>query len=182
MYEPQEDSIMLTDALKEYLSKNKANICLDMGTGTGIQGLTMSAYCKKVICCDINKDSVTYVYDLVKSDSKFKVIESDLFSNLQNYNEKFDVIAFNPPYLPREKEEKEDIELTSGESGLNVIIRFIFESKKYLNEKGKLFFVVSSLTDVNFLNKHLEKQGFKFKVVKSSHFFFEELMVYEAWL
>ena len=182
MYEPQEDSIMLSEALKEHLQKKRAKTCLDMGTGTGVQGLAMSNFCDKVICTDINKEAVTYAYNLFKKDSKYKVIESDLFKNLESFQKKFDVIAFNPPYLPKENFEDEDLELTSGTEGMDTTIRFVTEGKKYLNKNGRLFFVVSSLSNTELLHKVLKQQGYKHKVVKQKHFFFEDVMIYEAWL
>ena len=177
MYEPQEDSLMLSEALKEFLKNQKCKKCLDMGTGTGVQGLVMKDYCEEVVCADINPDAVAHVSSL--KEPLFKVVETDLFNNVEGV---FDLIAFNPPYLPREEDEEDDKDLTGGTTGLSVVSRFVKESKDYLSKGGKLFFVVSSLSDVASLNELLREEGFEFKVVKREKFFFEELMIYEAHL
>ena len=181
MYEPQEDSFLLRDVVVDFLSENPVSHGLDMGTGSGILGLAMKPFCDLVVCVDVNQDVVSFVSDLVKDKPGFLVVESDLFSNLGSFKKKFDVIVFNPPYLPREEFEVDDLELTSGESGLDITFRFVSDSRAFLKKSGKLFFVVSSLVDVNSLNDFLFGNGFGFRVVKKESFFFEEIMVYEAW-
>jgi HemK-related putative methylase len=185
MYEPQEDSLMLKDAIETFLKKNKQDTCIDMGTGTGFQGEIMSHYCTRVICTDINPEAISFVKDTLKKENKdkFEVIQSDLFENINSsLKGKVGLIAFNPPYLPREEDEEEDDELTSGTSGMDVTLRFIKESKPFLKKRGRLFFVVSSHSDVKLVNSILEKEGFRFEVIKKEHFFFEDIMIYEAWM
>jgi len=187
MYEPEEDSIMLKERILFYLEKKhkkkKAELGIDLGTGSGIQGLTMEPYCEKIICSDINPESIKVVKEIVKNNSKYKLIESDLYEKYEKkYQGKADIIVFNPPYLPREKEEKDDVELTSGEEGIDITTKFIKESKKYLKKTGKLFFVVSSLANTNSINNVLKSEGYKHKIVKKKHFFFEDIMIYEAGL
>lgn len=181
MYEPQEDSYMLREVLVNFLQNNPQSICLDMGTGSGIQGVAMIPYSSKVIFVDINPEVIEYVKQIVKENDKYEYVVSDLFENIDlKYKGKIDVIAFNPPYLPREEDELEDIELTSGESGLEVIEKFITTSKLFLSTKGKLFFVASSLTDIELLESVLKREGFTYRVVMKKHFFFEDLLIYEA--
>lgn len=188
MYEPEDDSLMLSDVLKCFFEKNKSekfDLCIDMGCGTGIQGFVMEPFCSNVLFVDINQESVDYVSNLVKGkfDDKCLVVKSDLFESVPDkFKGQVDVIVFNPPYLPREEHEVDDVELTGGVSGVDVTSKFIVESKSFLKKSGRLFFVVSSLSDVSFLNSLLKREGFSFDVVKSDHFFFEDIMVYEAWL
>ena len=183
MYEPQEDSFMLMKAVEDYLKKKNLKICADIGTGTGIQGIAMAPYCQEVICSDINIDAVNFVQEKVSNKDNITVLESDLFKSYdEKYKGKLDLIAFNPPYLPKESDEADDIELTGGESGLEVTEQFIIGSREFLSDIGKLFFVVSSLSDVEYLNKLLEREGFSFKIVDKKHFFFEDILIYEAQL
>jgi release factor glutamine methyltransferase len=145
----------------------------------------MEPFCKKVLFVDINSESVDCVSNLIKDkcEDKCFVVESDLFSGVPaKFKGGDDVIVFNPPYLPREKSEVDDVELTSGVSGIDVTSKFICSSKPFLKKNGRLFFVVSSLSDVSSLNSLLKREGFSFDVAKSDHFFFEDIMIYEAWL
>jgi len=54
VYEPKEDSQLLADNLQV---KN-GDIVLDMGCGSGIQGITASLKAKKVLSVDINPAAV----------------------------------------------------------------------------------------------------------------------------
>ncbi len=183
MYEPQEDSLMLSEALRAYLVNKTFDLGFDVGCGTGIQGFVMEPFCEKVVFVDINRESVDYVSNLIKGKDKFFVFESDLFMSVPSkFKGSADVIVFNPPYLPRESDEDDDVELTGGVSGIDVTTRFIVESKSFLKKDGRLFFVVSSLSDISSLNLLMKREGFSFNIVKSEHFFFEDIMIYEAWL
>lgn len=181
MYESEEDSFLLRDCVVDFLSDKSLNSCLDMGCGSGIQGLAMVDFSKSVVCVDINPDSVSYVKSLVKNNDKFSVFVSDLFSSISK-DFLFDLIVFNPPYLPKEVDEVDDLELTSGVSGLETTLRFLKDSKSFLARDGRVFFVASSLSSPSFLNSFLEKEGYSFRVVKKKHFFFEDILIYEAWL
>ena len=91
IYEPSEDSYLLA----KYVDKFSKGKVLDLGTGSGIQAETALKHTKEVLATDISKEAVKFVK---KKGIKARI--SDLFSNI---NEKFDLIIFNPPYLPREK-------------------------------------------------------------------------------
>lgn len=182
MYEPQEDSLMLKNAIQEHLKRNPAELCIDMGTGTGIQGLAMENFCKKIICADFNQEAVEFVSSIVGKKDDFLVLHSNLFSNLQEFKGKADLISFNPPYLPKEESEIDDMDLTSGTTGIDITLRFLKDSKEFLSEKGKIFFVASSLSNIVEMEAFLSKQGFLFRKVKKERFFFEEILIYEAWL
>src|SRR3989344_8622037 len=93
IYEPHEDSFLLVKQIKK-LSKDKK--VLDMGTGFGILAETaLKSGARDVLAVDINEGVVSYV---MSKGIKAKI--SNLFSNV---NEKFDLIVFNPPYLPEDE-------------------------------------------------------------------------------
>jgi len=102
MYNPEEDSYLLSEAIEKHLSNlNNKNIkTLDLGTGSGIQAETMSHFIEKknILCSDIDDFSLNHV-----KNKGFKVLTSNLFSKIQG---KFDLITFNPPYLPENKHDK----------------------------------------------------------------------------
>ena len=181
MYEPQEDSQMLREVVEAFLKKNPKRICADIGTGTGYQGIAMKPYCDLVLCSDINEDAINCTINAIGKNPEFKVFKSDLFKSYKReWEKKIDVIAFNPPYLPKEAEELDDIELTSGDEGVDVTIRFIEESAKFLSEDGCVFFVASSLSNLNKIHAKLKEKKFSFKIALKKHFFFEDILIYEA--
>lgn len=185
MYEPAEDSFLLKEAIiefcknkKEINSKSsKLNFALDMGTGSGILAQELANHFEKVIAVDINEETIKQIKEENKLNKKIILIQSDLFENVPK--QKFDLITFNPPYLPNEDgEEYEDEELTSGISGLNTTIEFLKQAKEFLNENGMILFIASSLAKINVLESEMKKLNYEFKQIKKQHIFFEDIIVY----
>jgi len=163
IYMPEEDSFLLAKFVREY-AKGKV---LDMGVGSGI---LMEAALEKnsnVKGVDIDKEAVEYC-----KKKKLDVSYSDLFSNVK---EKFDLIIFNPPYLP--EDEIKDKDLIGGKKGYELIERFFLEVDKYLNENGKILILFSSLTNKEKVDEIIKKK-FKFKLLKEESYFFEKLYIY----
>ncbi|MFH1823361.1 MAG: HemK2/MTQ2 family protein methyltransferase [archaeon] len=156
MYEPREDSFLLQSVVKKY-AKGKV---LDMGTGSGIIADEVKKYTSDVLAVDIDEECV--------KKSKEKAVVSDLFSNIK---EKFDVIFFNPPYLPSE------IKYPDLDAGKNceVVNKFLEDAKNHLNKNGKIIILVSSLTKVDL-------SDYKNKIIAKKKLPFEELFVFELSL
>ena len=174
IYQPAEDSYFLSEVLTNYLSgKSKQIRILDMGSGSGIQAQA----CKQlgfnnILTADINKEAVE---NLKKQG--FKSIHSDLFLNI-NKKEKFDLIIFNPPYLPEHKYDQEK-DTTGGKKGFETIIKFLKQAKKYLNKNGDILLLFSSFSQLKIIIEKAESLGYKLKELSSKKLFFEELYVYE---
>ncbi len=168
IYEPRDDSRMLENQVKIF-AKGKV---LDMGTGCGIQALAALEKTNYVEACDINEEAV----EVVKSKG-VNAYKSDLFENVKG---KFDVIIFNSPYLPLDKDEDEESRVitTGGQNGYEIIERFLKEAKNYLNENGIILLVFSTLTgDVD---KILEETGYCYEKLDEKKVFFESLYVYKV--
>ena len=176
IYEPAEDSHLLEESLKEYLkNKDKKIKIIDMGTGSGIQAKT----CKElgfesILAVDINKVAVK---ELKKQ--KINSIHSNLFLNIDK-KEKFDLIIFNPPYLPEDKLEPNDSKpnTTAGKYGYELIIKFLKQAKNYLNKNGNILLLFSSLSKPNIIKRKAKELGYKLKLLKGQKIFFEELYIY----
>ena len=175
IYQPAEDSYLLSETIKKYLKKieNKHIKILDMGSGSGIQAQT----CRKlgfsnILTADINKEAIK---NLKKQG--FNSIHSDLFSNI-NKKEKFDLIVFNPPYLPEHKYDKEK-DTTGGKKGFETILNFLKQAKNYLNKNGNILLLFSSFSQPKIIIEKAESLGYKTKELSGKKLFFEELFVYE---
>tara|TARA_Y100000310_G_scaffold270603_1_gene284572 strand:+ start:9128 stop:9679 length:552 start_codon:yes stop_codon:yes gene_type:complete len=177
IYEPAEDSYLLEGVVRDYLKDKDNNIkILDMGSGSGIQAIN----CKNlgfenILCCDINPKAVEYL------DGKgLNVVKSDLFSNIEK-DKRFDLILFNAPYLPKDKREPGDsqISTTAGDKGYEIIIKFLKQAKGFLSEKGTVLLLFSSLSNPETILKNAEEKGYKYNKLKSLKLDFEELYVYE---
>lgn len=218
IYQPAEDSYLMSETLKKYLinlikknnkygndnqqdnkvEKNRSHInhqkpqlnnlnindktnikeikILDMGSGSGIQAET----CKEsglnnILTADINQDAVKFL-----KSKGFNAIKSNLFSNLYKKN-KFDIIIFNPPYLPESRYDKEK-DTTAGKKGYEIIIKFLKQAKSHLEKDGKIFLLVSSLSKSSIIKKQAKKFGYQIKLLNQTNLFFEKLLVYELTL
>lgn len=178
IYEPAEDSFLLSDSVKEYLesSANKQIRILDMGTGSGIQAkICKNLGFKNILAVDINQQAVK---ELKKQ--KIKAIYSNLFSKI-NKKDKFDLIIFNPPYLPEDKAEPKDsiVETTAGKQGYELIIQFLKQAKSHLKKNGRILLLFSSLSKPDVIKKQTKALGYSLKQVNKKKLFFEELYVYK---
>ncbi|MEN9625822.1 MAG: hypothetical protein RL557_150 [archaeon] len=181
IYQPSDDSYLLQEVLKKYLKKikNKKIDILDMGSGSGILMQTCKENnFKNITAVDINKEAVTHLQK-----QKIKAIHSDLFSNSKLKNKKFDLIIFNPPYLPEDKREPQDSKLqtTAGKKGYEIIIKFLEQAKIHLQKKGKILLLFSSLSKPHIVLKKAREMKYQYELQASKKLFFEELFVYEFW-
>ena len=117
-----------------------------MGTGAGILALEAAKHAEEIVAVDINSEAVEQVKKT--KNKKIKAIQSDLFDNIDG---KFDLIIFNPPYLPDDPEVK-DIALDGGPEGYEFIERFLKKTKPYLKEDGKILLLY--LEEVLFCQHH----------------------------
>ena len=142
IYQPAEDSYLMSRILKEQLpdllEKNPELKFLRNRSWFReyiFKQLIASGIKKEnIFSSDINQDSVSHCNIL-----GFNCVYSDLFENIKG---KFDLIIFNPPYLPEDSEEPEDSEIatTGGVKGNEIILRFLKEAKEYIEERWKNIF------------------------------------------
>ena len=182
IYQPAEDSYLLQETLKEFLkTKNHNSIqILDMGSGSGIQVET----CKKlgfnnILTTDIKSMAISHLKKL-----GFKSRETNLFSNIKK-SEKFDLIIFNPPYLPEDKREPKDSRLatTAGKKGYEIIIKFLKQATNHLKtKKSSILLLFSSLSKPKIILKQAKDLGYDYDLLNNQKLFFEELFVYEFFM
>jgi len=178
IYSPSDDSYLLQEQVKSYLSKikDKSISLLDMGSGSGIQAKTcIDAGFNNILASDIDKEVVNNL-----KDKGFNSVQSDLFSNIP-VKDKFGLIIFNPPYLPEDKQEpKESRKATTGGSrGDEIILKFLKQAKLHLNENSKILLLLSSLTPKERIISLIKKLNLKYKQLSSKKIFFEELYVWQ---
>jgi len=178
VYPPGDDSFMLAEVVHEEIGEKER--VLDLGTGTGIIALTAAKKGASVTALDINEDALSCARQNARVNSlHLKLLHSDLF---QKVGENFDVIVFNPPYLPREEEPRDWLTVSwdGGRDGREVVDRFLEESADYLTSGGRLYFVQSSLNSMEKSINTLKRRGYHPRVVVQKNFFFEKLYVIEA--
>ncbi len=167
MYSPREDSYFFSECLTKFVRKQNLQKVLEVGCGSGIQLQTLEKIGIKkqdISGTDIDKSSFNYCTKL-----GFNLIYSNLFENIKG---KYDVIVFNPPYLPESKFDKHK-DTTGGKKGNEIINEFLKQAKNYLTKEGKIIILTSSFT------KGVNWGDYKKKLLGKKKLFFEQLYVWE---
>jgi release factor glutamine methyltransferase len=176
IYEPAEDSFLLQKHVRQFAQGR----VLDMGTGSGIQAIEAmkSPAVREVIAVDINPIAIEKLDAIIdeKKLRKIKPILSDLFENVTG---SFNLIIFNPPYLPQDKG-VEDYALYGGKKGWEISERFFNGVAKYLSAQGSILFLFSTLTNKEKIEEIISLSLFEFKLIDSLKISFEELYVYQV--
>ena len=171
IYLPAEDSYLLEEQVKKYAKNKKV---LDIGSGSGIlTEAALKAGASSVLASDINEG----VIKLLKSKS-IPAIKSNLFDKIK---EKFDLIIFNPPYLPQDKkEDKESAKATTGgKRGDEIILKFLKQAKSHLNKNGIMLIILSSLTPKERILSLLNSLKLKKQIIAEKKLFMEALEVWK---
>ncbi len=181
VYTPSDDTFLLA----ENLQIKKDQKVLEIGTGSGLVSMYANLLTNNVIATDINYNALELAEKNFKLNNinNIKLKFGDLFEPVKN--EKFDVILFNTPYLPTDLEDiiEDDLNYAfdGGADGRKVINRFLNEAPNHLNDKGIIQMIQSSLSDTKQTLDKLDKLGFISEVAKSERFFFEEIVLINAY-
>jgi len=177
IYQPEEDSYLLSRVLEEeiprILIQNPNLTLLEIGCGSGAQLVKaeqLGVKRKNIFACDINEKAVHLC-----ENKGFNCTLSNLFENISG---KYDLIIFNPPYLPRDKRETKESQLatTGGKFGSEIINKFLKQAKDYIKPTTKIFLITSSLT------KQVNFESYKKEIVGKKKIFFEELIAWKLQL
>ena len=177
VYPPSEDTFLLADVVDDL---GRAGVLagkrfLDMGCGTGYVGITAALWGADVVFADVNQRAVqNALYNAKMNGIEAEGIVSDLFERVDGV---FDVIAFNPPYIPVEGE---DPAWSGGREGVEVALRFVRDAPTHLSQDGFILLLLSTLGDVGSVIHEAERAGVCMRTLASRRLFFEELLVLEG--
>lgn len=174
VYQPAEDSRLLLEAVEGDIEASDR--ILDVGTGSGFVGAELATRTgASVLGVDVNPLACRQA-----SERGLPVVRANLVDAFAD--RAFDVVAFNPPYLPAvEEARREDwmeVAITGGETGRTVIEPFLETVGRVLAEGGTVYLLASSLSDLDAVNGAARQAGFAVEEVASESFPFEKLVVY----
>ena len=139
VYSPEADTVLLLEAARAEVQSGDR--VLEVGTGSGLIAAEIGRIAR-VVATDINPHAV-----ISARKDGVDVVRTDLFAGIRG---PFDLILFNPPYLPTQPEERKDdwLEhaLDGGVSGRAVIERFARHVGDILVPDGRILLLISSLT------------------------------------
>lgn len=153
---PRNETEELINYCLEYIKKNnyKKIKILEIGTGSGCICITLNKELNKlnidneITSCDISNEALKVAkQNALILNSNINFIESDVFSNLINYD--YDLIISNPPYIEKNEfvskrvlNNEPHIALFSDETGLEIYQKMFSQINKFYNLKA-MFFEIS---------------------------------------
>jgi len=170
VYSPEADTFLLLNAAQAEVKPGDR--VLEVGTGSGCIAAELVRRCK-IVATDINPHAACCARD-----RGVDVVRGDLFSGIRST---FDLILFNPPYLPTQPDERIDdwleFALDGGTSGRVVIERFAADVDRVLAAGGRILLLISSLTGFDEVSVLFVRNGFSVEPVKQQTVEDEELYV-----
>jgi release factor glutamine methyltransferase len=177
VYPPEEDTLLFLEALKQE-GFGKEEQALEVGCGCGLLSLFLARRLAHVTGIDINEKAV----ELSKKNADSNGIKnatfliSDMFSEVKDI---FDIIVFNPPYLPTAEPPQDAIDLSyqGGEDGRILTSRFLKAFPQYLKEGGRVYLLQSSVSGIRDTLEFLQMKKYITRILAEKNVFFEKLIV-----
>ncbi|MBU3957796.1 MAG: methyltransferase, partial [Nanoarchaeota archaeon] len=153
-------------------AKNKKiKSVMEVGCGSGLLSIIAAKSGCDVLAADINPAAVACAKrNAGLNNADIKAVQSDLFRQVRG---KFDLIVFNPPYLP--EEQTESSRAWAGGKNLEIISRFIMQAKRFLSRSGEMLIVVSSLSKPEKILRKFSDNGFSAKIIAERKIPWEKL-------
>ena len=167
---PRQDTELIVDlVLNQFDKKSKLNI-LDLGTGSGVIGITLSKFYPNslITISDISPKALKVANKNIKKHkvSNVNSIESNWFSGFKE-EKFFDLILTNPPYIAKGDVHLTNLEinyepsnaLVSANNGFSDIFKIIDSAANFLKPQGKLF-IEHGYTQADKVKNYLQKKYF----------------------
>lgn len=165
-YLPSDDTALLIRAL----SARRGGSCLEIGFGSGAVLQTLLPRFDLVVGTDL---STLEQARLARRSAE--VVLSDRASCFRDGV--FDVVAFNPPYLPSGA--IGDRAVDGGRGGIEVPMRFLEDALRVLRKGGQVLVLLSSQGDLATFVSHCLLLGLSVREVERADLFYESLIVFE---
>jgi release factor glutamine methyltransferase len=165
-YLSSEDSTLLRKALVG----RTGEMALELGAGNGGNLLAMASGFRVVVGTDVTRPGM----DDWKGAGVDYVL-CDLAACLRDGA--FDLVAFNPPYLPSDV--IVDAAVDAG-GGMGAPKRFLEEALRVVKKSGAVLWLLNDEAEVEEFEEICSRSGFKMKRVAEERMFYESLYVFEA--
>jgi release factor glutamine methyltransferase len=170
VYQPEADTCLLLDAAK--VEVRPGDRVLEAGTGSGLIAREL-AKMTGVVATEINPHAAICAHG-----AGVDVVRCNLLDAVRGT---FDLVLFNPPYLPTEPHERIDdwleYALDGGKTGRAVIERFAEDVGRVLSPGGRVLLLISSLTGLYEVEDLFARDGFSAAVIRQEPVEDEELYV-----
>jgi release factor glutamine methyltransferase len=130
---------------------------LDMGTGSGVNGIIAASKSRRVVAVDVNPIAVVCARENAERNGVgegVEVRESDLF---QNVSGRFDLILFDPPFRwfhPRDLYER-----ATADENYETLTSFFRQVSTYLTGHGRILLSFGTTGDIDYLRELVAQAG-----------------------
>lgn len=174
VYQPAEDSALLAETVIGGV--DSTDLVLDVGTGSGFVARRIrDGTGATVVGSDLNPEACRRA-----ASNGVPIVRGNLLSPFQAGS--FDVVCFNPPYLPTPPDEEwgdwMESALSGGEDGRAAIEPFLDDVGRVLTETGVAFLLVSTLTGPDEVRDYAVDAGLDTEIVAEESHPFEKLLVF----
>lgn len=179
VYPPSDDTYLLV----ETITLSKIDSFLEVGCGVGLVTAAAARQAKTVVATDISLDAVRNTKENLERNGlhhKVSVFQGDLLTAVRAKSS-FEVIAFNPPYLPEDGHTSNSDQATiGGPEGTEISEQFLSQAVTHLKSGGRVYLVCSTLADVSKIQRVMESAGLRVRISASKKLFYEELHILEG--
>lgn len=169
VYAPREDTELLLRALGALPVQRGARAC-DVGTGTGIAALALAERGCRVLALDVGARACALARRNAAANGLADRVEVARGGLLDALRGPFEVVAFNPPYLPVADEGRGAAPRAweGGEGGIAWAPRFLDGLARCLAPRGHAVVVLSSVSDRDGFRALARQRGFACSAVATA--------------
>ncbi|WP_372480707.1 HemK2/MTQ2 family protein methyltransferase [Halomicrobium sp. HM KBTZ05] len=172
VYQPAEDSDLLARTARSHAAPGDRG--LDVGTGSGYVAETLAEAGVDVVASDLNPDACREA-----AARGVAAVRADLLDPFRD--DAFDLVTFNPPYLPTEPDKEWDDwmehALSGGKDGRRLVDPFLEAVERVLAPGGRVFLLISSLTGIGDVQRYAHERGLAGEIVADEAHPYERLVV-----
>ncbi len=137
---------------------------LDLGTGSGVNGIVAAARAGEVVAVDVNPAAVACARENAARNGvaeRFAARESDLFAAVDG---RFDLIVFDPPFRwfrPRDLRER-----GTADEGYATLTAFFEQARGRLTGAGRILLAFGTTGDIDYLHELIRLHGFSVETLR----------------
>lgn len=172
VYDPAEDTYFFKQFLENLDLEGKK--VLEIGTGNGLLAVTMAENGAEVTASDIDQEALKVAEELAEDrevKNQINFVHSDMFEGVVG---EFDIIIFNPPYLPGDYND-ETKDWAGGKEGVKKTLEFIKGAKNQIKLNGDIYFIASSGANLDKIH-----EAYNLGEMDSKKIWFETLYIYRV--
>lgn len=168
-----------TRFLLDYITRQtiKHKTFLELGAGSGLISIYAAQQGAIVTATDINPIAIQGLHSNSRVNKvSLRIIESDLFQSIPE--EKFDLIAINPPYYKKTPITYKDYGWYCGENG-EYFLELFKKLKNHIHDESLVLMVLFEGCDIKMISEYAVQNGFFMKCIHIRQNLLEKNFLYK---